>query len=105
MVGRRIGTILFFSFTYLAQLLLVAQLYRLRELLPAAGSLPRFMLATCAVLLLLGLVTVTWEALDEATYTLVENAFEWLLSLLLQFNILLGYLLWWRTGWQLEVSK
>lgn len=100
---RRIGTVLFFSFTFLSQLLLVAQLRARADVLRAARPFARLMLANCGLLLGLGVATVIWEALDEPGYDAVEDAFEWVLALLLQVNILLGYLLWRRDGWQLSV--
>lgn len=101
---RRAGTVLFFSFTFLAQLLLVAQLRQLRQQLPAVQGLARAMGSVCQLLLALGLLTVALDAWDGAFYDTIEDAFEWLLSLLLQCNFLLGYFLWRRAGWGLEVK-
>lgn len=102
---RRIGTVLFFSFTFIAQLLLVAQLRQLRQSLPALQPIGDWMLAICIVLLMLGLLTVLLDAWNELWYKTVEDAFEWCLSLLLQINFLLGYYLWRRAGWGLVVSN
>ena len=101
---RRVGTILFFSFTFIAQLLLLAQLQRLRP----AGVKPALlglMWGSCAILLSLGLLTVLLNAWDEAWYETVEDAFEWNLSLLLQTNFLLGYFVWRQAGWSLVVEE
>lgn len=100
---RRAGTVLFFSFTFLAQLLLLAQL---RELQPIAvpSILPRLMWGVCLTLLLLGLLTVILDAWNEAWYETVEDAFEWNLTLLLQTNFLLGYLVWRRADWRLSIE-
>jgi len=101
---RRIGTVLFFSFTYLSQLLLLAQLRGLREQLPMIpGALLHAMWFICLILLLLGLLTVILDAWNERYYARVEDAFEWVLTLLLQSNFLLGYLVWRRVGWRLRV--
>ncbi|MFV0275677.1 MAG: hypothetical protein ACK5HY_00595 [Parahaliea sp.] len=100
---RRIGVVLFFSFSYLCQLLLVAQLRRAGPLAPGLRRLVDSMLAVCVLLLLLGLATVAWDAWDERSYKAVEDAFEWNLSLLLQANVLLGYFLWRCVGWELGV--
>ncbi|WP_116368431.1 hypothetical protein [Parahaliea mediterranea] len=102
---RRIGVVLFFTFTYLAQLLLVAQLRRLQPQAPALRRLVAAMFGVCVLLLALGLVTVLWDALDAAGYDAVEDAFEWNLSLLLQTNVLLGYCLWRCCGWRLAVVR
>ena len=102
---RRIGTVLFFAFTYLAQLLLVGQLYRLRDCLPEVPFvLVRSMRVLCMVLLAAGVATVALDAWDEDWYETVEDAFEWVLSLLLQLNFLLGHLVWRAAGWRLRVS-
>jgi Frag1/DRAM/Sfk1 family protein len=102
---RRIGTVLFFSFTYIAQLLLVSQLRRLRRFLPRVPAvLLSAMFGVCLLLLGLGILTVLLDAWDEAWYKTVDDAFEWVLSLLLQSNFLLGYFVWRYAGWQLRVS-
>ena len=76
------GTVLFFSFTYLAQLLLVFQLRQLRPLLPSVSPvLPALMLGLCLLLLGLGVMTIVLDAWDGDWYDTVENAFEWVLSL------------------------
>ncbi len=99
---RRSGTVLFFSFTFLAQLLLARELVRLPQLVPGGAGLARAMLGICQLLLGLGLVTVIWQGVDGAGYDDVEDAFEWVLSLLLQTNFFLGYLLWRRARWRLQ---
>ena len=101
---RRIGTVLFFSFTFIAQLLLVAQLRQLRQSLSALQPVAHWMLTICVVLLLLGLLTVLLDAWNETWYESVEDAFEWVLSLLLQSNFLLGYFVWRQADWHLEVK-
>ena len=52
-----------------------------------------------------GLLTVALDAWDEAFYETVEDAFEWVLSLLLQSNFLLGYFVWRQAGWRLVVEE
>ena len=102
---RRVGTVLFFSFTYIAQLLLIRQLYELRNRLPRLpSSLLHAMLGVSVVLLILGLTTVGLAAWDKSWYKTVENAFEWNLTLLLQCNFLLVYFVWRRANWQLRVE-
>src|SRR5690606_32299882 len=100
---RRAGTVLFFSFTFIAQLLLSAQLQRLASQLPACQALARSMWYLCCILLALGILSVVLQAWYHAYYDTVADAFEWVLSLLLQANFLLGYFCWRRAGWQLEV--
>lgn len=103
---RRVGTVLFFSFTFISQLLLLAQLRRLRDWCPGVrGGLLRLMWAVCVLLLAMGVLTVLLDAWNERWYETVEDAFEWCLSLLLQSNFLLGYLAWRQAGWQLQVTE
>ena len=99
---RRAGTVLFFSFTFLAQFLLSLQLLALAARLPQIQRLARGMWWLCCLLLALGILTVVLQAWDGVMYKSVEDAFEWVLSLLLQANFLLGYLVWRRAGWELQ---
>ena len=103
---RRAGAVLFFSFTYLAQLLLLTQIGRLGERRPPLRRwlLPGMWLL-CVLLLLLGILTVLLDAWDGEWYDTVEDAFEWWLALLLQLNFLLGYLLWRQAGYSLAVRS
>lgn len=101
---RRIGTVLFFSFTYIAQLLFLSQLRRLRGQLPTVPELLlRAMWILCYTLLATGVLTVILQAWDKAWYMTVEDAFEWILALMLQANFMLGYLVWRHAGWHLEI--
>jgi hypothetical protein len=101
---RRVGVVLYFSLTFLSQLLLYSQLQRLRTQLP---DLPEILLQAmwwiCIVLLATGVLTVILQLWDKSWYETVEDAFEWVLALLLQTNFLLGYFVWRRVGWGLAV--
>lgn len=99
---RRAGTVLFFSFTFLAQLLFAAELRRGHRRVAGISGLAASMYGVCCLLLALGLLTVVLQAWDGVLYDSVEDAFEWILSLLLQTNFLLGYLVWRRAGWRLQ---
>jgi hypothetical protein len=99
---RKIGTILFFSFTFLAQLLLAASLREYGPALhPTASATGRWMLGLCLLMLALGVFSVIVQAISEAWHDAIEDAIEWQLALLLQLNFLLTARLWWRTHWQL----
>ncbi len=102
---RRIGTVLFFSFTFLSQLLLVRQLKAHREALPGMQNLVRLMWLLCVALLLTGLSTVILEAWNRPLYKSMDNSFEWVLTLMLQSNFFLGYLVWRKAGLSLEVRE
>jgi hypothetical protein len=84
--------------------LLYSQLQRLRTQLP---DLPEILLQAmwwiCIVLLATGVLTVILQLWDKSWYETVEDAFEWVLALLLQTNFLLGYFVWRRVGWGLAV--
>jgi hypothetical protein len=99
---RRAGTVLFFSFTFLAQLMFAAELRRCSRHVAGISGLAAGMFGVCCLLLALGLLTVVLQAWDGVLYDSVEDAFEWILSLLLQSNFLLGYLVWRRAGWRLQ---
>lgn len=104
-IQRRVGTVLFFSFTFLAQLLFLSQIRRLHHLIPRVRKgLLSAMWTICITLLLTGLLTVALDAWDEQFYDSVEDAFEWLLSLMLQSNFLLGYFVWRQANWSLVVE-
>ena len=97
---RKIGTILFFSFTFLAQLLLAACL-RDGGAGEAAARVGRRLLRVCLLMLCLGVFSVIVQGISEAWHDAIEDAIEWQLALLLQLNFLLCTPLWWRTSWRL----
>ena len=98
---RRIGTALFFSFTYVAQLLL---LHQLRQIQPnLARPIVNIMLIISVVLIALGVLTLVLDGWNETWYDSVEDAFEWILTLRLQLNFLLGYFVWKQAGWSLSL--
>ncbi|PLW70843.1 hypothetical protein [Pseudohalioglobus lutimaris] len=101
---RRVGTILFFSFTFIAQLLLLNQL----RFLQVQGVSPVLLLVSglvSATLLAAGILTVVLNAWNATWYETVEDAFEWVLTLLLQSNFLLGYFVWRQADWELVVKE
>ena len=100
---RRIGTALFFSFTYLAHLLLLQQLRRIRPEL--ATSFVNAMLLVSVLLIVLGVMTLVLDGWSETWYNGVEDAFEWVLTLLLQANFLLGYFIWQRAGLTIGIGN
>ena len=63
------------------------------------------MFIVSVVLIVLGVMTLVLDAWDEHWYNRVEDAFEWNLTLLLQLNFLLGYLVWRRANWRLAVRS
>ncbi|MEM1111983.1 MAG: hypothetical protein AAGI11_08750 [Pseudomonadota bacterium] len=100
---RRIGVVLFFSFTFIAQLLWLSQMRPLG--LTVVEPYLRIMWLLCISLLSFGVLTVVFEAWNEDWYDTVEDAFEWVLTLMLQSNFLLAWLVWRRLPWRLQVSS
>ena len=90
---RRIGVILYFTLTYLAQLLLVARLWRHNH----RAAPVRLMFVNCIVLLIIGSSSLFTDLLTE-WHDDVEDAYEWTLALLLDFYFLVSYWAWRVTG-------
>lgn len=102
---RRYGVTVFFSFTYLAQLLATGVLYaRVRAgFTDVAPWLVRTMVALCAVMLLGGLASIPaaeW-ALDRSA---ANNIIEWNLSGVLMGWFLLAWLAWRQTDFRVRFS-
>ena len=88
-VTRRIGIIFFFTFTYLNQLLIIYRLYKYEIEDPTKSM----QLALSAVILGIGLTTLLLDA-NLSNYDEYEDAFEWILALLLHINFLIAYFGW-----------
>lgn len=86
---RRIGIIFYFTFTYLSQLLLIYQLRKLN--IPEPGW--PWQLSLSLVILALGILTLLLDLLID-NYDDYEDAFEWVLALLLNCNFLIAYRVW-----------
>jgi len=103
---RRIGTILFFSFTFLAQLLLAAGLRSVPVTVHRrAANTARWMLTGCTVMLVIGIFSVLVQAVSEDWHDAIEDAIEWQLALLLQINFFLSVRLWWPADWTLVLQR
>ncbi len=88
---RRIGIIFYFTFTYLNQLLTVYQIYKRRLPDPTRSM----QLALCGVVLAIGLLTLGLD-LALSNYDDYEDAFEWILALLIHLNFLFAAVGWRR---------
>lgn len=97
---RKIGTVLFFSFTFLAQLLLASLLLQpgVNESRDAPVKTGRRMLRLCQLMLGIGVFAVLLQLVHEPWHDAMEDAIEWQLALLLQINFLLCARLWDRQG-------
>lgn len=103
---RKIGTVLFFSFTFIAQLLLASFLGQLPETVGSGMQqkgqrVARRMLQICQLMLTIGIVSVIVQLISEPWHDAIEDAIEWQLALLLQINFLLTALLWRDADWRL----
>ena len=103
---RRIGTVLFFSFTFLAQLLLAA---RLCDVDPDRHPLARVvggrLLRVCQVMLLIGVFSVAAQLANDDWHDAVEDAIEWQLAFLLQLNFFMCAGLWRGNEWSLDFHR
>lgn len=86
---RRIGIIIFFTFTYLAQLLFTSRVKK-HEL--PDPTLP-IQLTLCSTVLTLGILTLVLDLLLE-NYDDYEDAFEWIIALLLQCYFIISHWSW-----------
>lgn len=99
---RKIGTVLFFSFTFLAQLLLAAQLRTLPAAVHSrAQAVGGRLLRLCQLMLVIGIFSVLVQLLNKDWHDAIEDAIEWQLALLLQLNFLFSAALWRRGEWRL----
>lgn len=86
---RRIGIIIFFTLTYLCQLLVV---YRTGKL-NIPDSTRHWQLLTCALILGVGILTLLLDLMLD-NYDDFENAFEWVIAILIHLNFLIAYWGW-----------
>ena len=86
---RRIGIIVFFTFTYLAQLLFT---YRVEKLALSDPTYP-IQLTLCSMVLAIGLLTLILDVTLE-NYDDYEDAFEWIIALLLQCYFIVSHWSW-----------
>jgi hypothetical protein len=86
---RRIGIIIFFSFTYLTQLLFT---YRVEKLAIADPTLP-IQRGLCIAVLAIGLLTLVLDMVLE-NYDDYEDAFEWGITLIIQSYFVVSHWSW-----------
>lgn len=103
---RRYGITFFFAFTYLAQLLLTARIYRFMQRpgnrIP--GTLYRIKLGLCLMQMVLGLISIPVNAADEVLKHPLRNILEWNFALLMNGYFLFTVWTWRATGFQLIPS-
>ena len=88
-LSRRIGIILYFTLTYLCQLLIASNLISAFPQIPAL----RVQQGLLGLILLIGLLTLALDGLMN-DYDSIEDAFEWIIALLLHVNFLVAAAFW-----------
>ena len=86
---RRVGIIVFFTFTYLAQLLFTRRV----EKLALSDPTRPIQLTLCSTVLAIGLLTLILDVTIE-NYDDHEDAFEWIIALLLQCYFIVSHWTW-----------
>ncbi len=98
-IQRRVGIIVYFTFTYFSQLLLV---WRSGKLIPAEPT-RKWLLGLCITTLGLGLLTLVLDAAID-NYDDYEEAFEWVLALLIHSYFLVVWQTWRNTGFGVQYA-
>ncbi len=103
---RRYGVIFYFTFTPLAQMIMVNQLFKLRKVSPNAdiklGAL-RYQLTILVLILLLGLISVSLRYIYGPNFER-ENIVEWNYSLLLTASFAGSIVMWKNLKWNLCIE-
>lgn len=95
---RRIGVVLYFALTFIAQLLLSASL----QTVPHWSRQGDYLLRLCQVTLAVGIFSVLLDAVAHAFHERFEDAFEWVLALLVNTHALWIAILWRQSGFHAE---
>jgi len=104
---RRYGILIFFTFTPLAQLLLLQQHYKILPALPAGTINSRalkFQLFTLMSMLIIGIVSLILDITQYKTYQ-SENVVEWNFALLLNLYFLGMIFIWKDYSCYLKISS
>lgn len=101
--ARQAGIILFFSLSYVAQLRFLFHWSRAAHAMDAAEARCfRWQLATAALLLAIGLLSVLLDMI-YASYDSIEDAFEWIMMLFIALQFCSHYPLWKTAGLRLGI--
>jgi hypothetical protein len=103
---RRFGVIFYFSFSYLAQVLLLNRLWDERRAgrLPLPSAVTSGMFAVTVAMLAMGLYSIPLGELISDPADRGINIIEWNFALLLSGWYLLAWAAWRYTGFRLSVS-
>lgn len=98
---RHIGVVLFYVLTFLAQLLMTSQIafgVRMRTSLISTRTC-RSLVAICAAISILGITSLlSWAYYED--YRRIEDAFEWVLTLLIFMHFFVTYFAWRESGFE-----
>ncbi len=100
---RRFGTVIYFGFTYLAQVLLAARIRSLSLYYPDLQDIARLKLAMCALILVGGLLLAATANLFEDDDA-IQNIAEWNVTTMMTFYPFLTWLLWRRSNFEVRFS-
>jgi len=100
-VQRRIGVTIFYICTFVAQFLMTGQLVALVKSQPSVipVRISRLLAWICVMVALLGLTSLSLWAFYDG-HNRIDDAFEWLLTLLLQLHIFVTYFAWRDSGFR-----
>ena len=101
---RRVGIILFFSLTFLAQLLYLARCNRMAHKTPLQGRVIRWQGRAAFTLLAIGISTVLLD-LFYRDYDAIEDAFEWVMMLFIVAQFVSHYWLWQEVDLRIEIRS
>lgn len=96
---RRIGIIFYFTLTYLSQLLVLWRLGRVRAHEPTRS----WLYLLCATALVIGVTTIVLDV-TISNYDDYEDAFEWILALLIHLYFLVTVITWKNTGFRVRYA-
>lgn len=101
--ARQTGIILFFSLTYVAQLCFLVRIGRTQHLASGVRRVFRWQAGAAGLLLAIGMLSVALDA-TYANYDSIEDAFEWVMMLLIALQFCSHYPLWKGAGLRLSIT-
>ncbi|WP_092013524.1 hypothetical protein [Marinobacter daqiaonensis] len=93
---RRIGVVLYFALTYIAQLLISSALTGH----PRWRRSGQHLLWLCELTLAVGILSVILSAVAPTVYSQTDDAFEWVLALLINLHAIWLAVLWKKSGFR-----
>jgi len=101
---RRIGVIIYFTFTYLSQLLLTRRVGRINQISNAIPvKIYKMQVNLVISVLTIGIVSLLLN-IFYSSYNEIEDAFEWILALLIHGYFLVMYFAFRKTSFRITYS-